>query len=173
MEIVLEILKFIVPAILVLIVTYFMLNSFMDNEEKRRVYHLRRETRKNALPVRLQAYERLTLLLERISPNSLLLRVPGTQLTAGIYHSMLLQTIRAEYEHNLAQQVYITPESWQLVKSAKDSVIGLINRCAKKVDPEAPATELTNLILNTYMKYEVPPTERAIEYLKHELKTDF
>ena len=94
MDIILEILKYALPSIFLLLLTYMMLSNFMENEEKRRSYFLKKETQKSALPIRLQAYERLSLFLERITPDRLLLRVPSKGLNVSQYRNLLVQNIR-------------------------------------------------------------------------------
>jgi hypothetical protein len=136
MEVFLEILKYTFPALLMLLLTYLMLSNFLDNEENRRRYLLRKDVRKNALPYRLQAYERLSLFLERITPNSLLVRVPAKNLTAYEYQALLLKSIRDEFEHNLSQQIYISEEAWHMVVTAKSATVSIINKIATQVDPK-------------------------------------
>lgn len=172
MEVVLEILKYTFPALLMLLLTYLMLSNFLDNEENRRQYLLRREVRKNALPMRLQAYERLTLFLERITPNSLLVRVPASKLTAQEYQTLLLRTIRQEFEHNLSQQVYISEEAWHMVVTAKSATVSIVNKLASEVDPKGPAMELSKKILEHTMDIGTFPTRSAIHFMKTELKSE-
>src|SRR5690606_36810791 len=99
-ELLIEILKYSLPSVFLLLLCYMMLSNFMENEEKRRSYFLKKETQKSALPVRLQAYERISLFLERITPDRLLIRISSKGLTVSQYHSLLVNAIRTEFEHN-------------------------------------------------------------------------
>lgn len=172
MEVFLEILKYTFPALLMLLLTYLMLSNFLDNEENRRRYLLRKEVRKNALPYRLQAYERLSLFLERITPNSLLVRVPAKNLNVHEYQALLLKSIRDEFEHNLSQQIYISEEAWHMVVTAKSATVSIINKIAAEVDPKKPAIELSKKILEHTLTIGTFPTRSAIHFMKTEIKTE-
>ena len=173
MEVFLEILKYTFPALLMLLLTYLMLSNFLDNEENRRVFLLKKEVRKSAMPIRLQAYERITLFLERITPNSMLIRVPANKLNCFEYQSLLLLTIRTEFEHNLSQQVYISEEAWRLVVTAKSATVSIINKIAGELGPEASGIELSKKILEHTMEIGTFPTKSAIHFLKTEVRHEF
>ncbi|MBR4350142.1 MAG: hypothetical protein IKP99_05395 [Bacteroidales bacterium] len=142
------------------------MKSFWDNENKKREAEQRIENAKITIPLRIQAYERLVLLLERIKPESMLLRVMTPQMTAGLLHQELLITVRAEFEHNLSQQIYVSQESWTAVKLAKDNLVRLINEEASKVAAGAPATALSEAILTTYVNQPNNPIQNALSILK-------
>lgn len=145
----------------------------MGEEDARRRYLLAKESQKSTIPIRLTAYERLVLFLERISPDSLLVRLHDSSLTALQYHASLLVDIRAEFEHNVAQQIYVSDEAWNMTKNAKENIIQMINACAAKVPPEAPAEQLANVILSVYQNDAESPATLAISYLKHEIQRYF
>lgn len=173
MEVFLEILKFALPSIFLLLLAYLMLSNFMDNEENRRLYFLKKETQKSALPIRLQAYERITLFLERISPNSLLVRVPAKGLKVRDYQQLLVQQVRSEFEYNLSQQIYVSEEAWRMVVHAKSATVGIINKIAGELDPNSDGVELGKSILNYSMEMETFPTKKALNFLKSEVQRDF
>lgn len=173
MDVVLDILKYALPSIFLLILCYMMLSNFMENEEKRRSYFLKKETQKSALPIRLQAYERLSLFLERITPDRLLVRLHSQGMNAQQYQSLLTETIRAEFEHNLSQQIYVSDEAWKLLVDAKSATVGIINNIAKDFKADDDGMKLRKMILNKTMEMESFPTKRALRYLKAEVKRDF
>ncbi len=173
MDVVLEILKYALPAIFLLILCYLMLSNFMDNEEKRRLYFLKKETQKSALPVRLQAYERLSLFLERISPERLLVRVHSDNLNVREYQTLLTEAIRSEFEHNVSQQIYISDEAWKLVVNAKSATVGIINTIANEMNGKDNGLTLRKAILNKTMEMENFPTKGALRYLKAEVRKNF
>lgn len=173
MEVFLEILKYALPSIFLLIMTYMMLSNFVDNEEKRRSYFLKKETQKSALPIRMQAYERMSLFLERINPDRLLVRVSSKNLTVSQYQGLLNAQIRQEFEHNFSQQIYISDEAWSFIVNAKSSVVGMINNWAQELEPDAPGSKLRQHILNKVMEMENFPTKRALAYLKSEVRRNF
>lgn len=173
MDLFIEILKYALPSIFLLVLVYMMLSNFMDNEEKRRMYFLKKETQKSALPVRMAAYERTALFLERIHPDRLLIRVPAKEIKARHYRSLLVESIRLEFEHNLSQQIYLSDEAWNLVVNAKSATVGLINNWAQEISPDAPAFDLSKHILNKVMEMDNFPTKGAIRYLKGEIRANF
>jgi len=173
MDVFLELLKYALPSIFLLILCYLMLSNFMDNEEKRRLYFLKKETQKSALPVRLQAYERLSLFLERITPDRLLLRVSSKNLSVKQYQNVLVQAIRNEFEHNLSQQIYLSDEAWRMIVTSKSATVGIINNIADELDPESEGVELSKKILNRVMEMDSFPTKKALAYLKAEVKKNF
>lgn len=173
MEIFLEILKYTFPALLMLLLAYLMLSNFTENEENRRLYFLKKETQKQALPIRMQAFERITLFLERITPNSLLVRTPASGLSAKEYQSLLLKTIRNEFEYNLSQQIYVSEEAWQMVVTAKSATVSIVNRVAQGLPAEATGVDLSKRILEHAMELGTFPTRNAIHYLKSEAYREF
>jgi hypothetical protein len=114
-----DILKITIPALLVFLAGYLALSAMIRNDANRRRLELMLNNQKVTLPLRLQAYERLTLFLERISPESLIVRVNKAGMSAQKLQTALLESIRAEWEHNLSQQLYVSHEAWELVKNAK------------------------------------------------------
>jgi hypothetical protein len=160
-------------SIIMLIVVYYTVRVFFRDREKRRKSKAIRGNRKQIIPIRLQAYERLVLFLERISPESLVMRANYPTTTSEQLHTELLQTIRAEYEHNLSQQLYVSGDAWNSVKNAKNYTISLINKAAKEVEDSRPAIELSKVILNQIMELEQSPTEKAIRELKKEIQQIF
>ena len=169
MEVGLEVIRYILPAIIVLIITYIMLSMFMGNEEKRRMYEVKLDSRRNSLPIRLQAYERLALFLERIQPANLMVRIKTNRMNVAGYQVILLQTVRSEYEYNLSQQIYVSTNAWSMIKGAKDATVNLINQAAKNLNPDASAEDLRSLVLQILAAKEHSPSDRALEFIKNEV----
>ena len=173
MEVFLEILKYTFPALLMLLLTYLILSNFVDNEEKRRVYQIKKTNQKNALPIPLQAFEPLSLFLERITPSSLLVRHSSANLTVKQYQQVLLKAIRDEFEYNLSQQIYVSDEAWRMVVTAKSATVSIINNIAGKLPDNLPGVELSKKVLEETMEMNQFPTRAAINFLKQEIQSDF
>ena len=173
MENLFDILKITLPSLIMLAALYYIVGSFFRTSENRQKLKIVRDNQKLITPLRLQAYERLVLLLERISPESLVMRSNYPAKTCEQLHQELLQAIRAEYEHNLSQQLYVSVEAWNSVRNAKNYTISLINNAAKDVDDNAPAIELSRKILDMTMELEQPITEKAINEIKREIQQIF
>jgi len=173
MDIFFDILKITLPSLLMLIMVYFIVGGFFRNNEKRQKLKVIRGNQKLITPIRLQAYERLVLLLERISPDSLVMRADYPAKSCKQLHSELLQTIRAEFEHNLSQQLYVSTEAWNSVRSAKNYSIALINNAVKGMEDETPAIELSRRLLDMSTELGQPVIEKAINDLKREMQQIF
>lgn len=173
MDVLLEILKYTVPALIVSFTVLVMLRAWSRNEEKRRKSEFNMHLSDDVLPVRLQAYERSILLLERISPESMIMRVSRNDFTARQLQQELLSNISSEFEHNIAQQTYVSTEAWEKIKAAKNQGINLVNETAKEVKPDASGPTLAKLILERLSELNNPPSQAAIDYLKQEVKTLF
>ena len=173
MEIVLEILKITIPALVVFIAVYFVLKKVLENETEKRMLELKREKANDFTPLRLQAYERLILLLERISPNNMVLRVHKKGMSARFFQLELIKTIRAEYEHNLTQQLYVSSSSWRIVTGAKEEMLKLVSLAASGLEKEATAEDLSAVLIKNTAEVQNLPTKVAIEFLKKEVRKMF
>ncbi len=173
MDVLLEILKYTLPALIVFLTVLVMMRNWAKNEENRRKTEFNMHISDEILPVRLQAYERSILLLERISPESLIMRVSRNDFTSRQLLQELLTSITTEFDHNIAQQTYMSTEAWEKMKAAKNQVINLINDTVKEVKPDAPGSTFAKLILERLTELQNPPTQVAIDFLKQEVKTLF
>lgn len=169
MDILLQILKFTIPAILVLIAAYMILHSMLKKDQAIRRTEIIMNNQKIITPSRLQAYERVVLFMERISPDSLIVRVRQTNMTSRQLQTALLTTIRKEYEHNLSQQIYMSPEAWESVRNTKESIIRLINVAAYRVKDDAPAIKLSTAIIEMNKEVEESPVEKGVRFVKKEV----
>jgi hypothetical protein len=163
----LQVLFYLLPAVVVGIIAFYFFNLHTKNEEQRRRFLLHRENQKQALPLRLQAYERMALFLERISPGSLLVRVRPTSSKKESYTSLLVRTIEQEYEHNLAQQIYLSDECWNVIKASKNATIAKIRKISEEESIET-ADDLRQRILHSLQDQE-PPSETGLAYIKKEV----
>ena len=173
MEDLIDIAKMLLPAIAVLVTAFYVMKKFFENEDRKRTHDGKRANTKQIIPIRLQAYERMVLFLERISPDSIVMRVHKKGMSARALQTTLLQTIRSEFEHNIAQQVYVSNAGWDLSKRAKEEMIKLVNVSASKVNDNATGIELSKYIFGHAAEYDKLPTQIAIEYLKKEIRHSF
>ncbi|MEI7524296.1 MAG: hypothetical protein WCJ95_08205 [Mariniphaga sp.] len=164
-----EILKITLPSLIVFITAYFLIRDMLENGQKQREFEFRKNNSKNITPIRLQAFERLALLLERISPQSLLIRVPPHDLTASDFHHQLLSSIRQEFEHNLSQQIYVSPILWETIRGARENLVSIINKSAEEIDRDAPALLLSKKIIENYIEEENQVIVIAMNELKKEI----
>ena len=147
---------------------------FLKKQSSREVVKLRAELRKQRqeffLPSRLDAYQRSVLLMERIHPNSLIMRTHNPGLNAKLYQAELAKSVRNEFEHNVAQQIFISPVTWGIMKSSKEEVIKLIHMAGNQMDEKATSIQLSEKIMEIVAQVEQFPTEIAVEALKKEFQ---
>ena len=170
---ILEILKYILPSIIVLATAYYLLRLYLTNDHKKMLLEIKQSNRNLVTPIRLQAFERVIMLLERISPSNLLIRMNNPSFSAIQLQTVLVRTIRDEFDHNLSQQVYISSVAWDLLKNAKEETIKLINLAASGSPQSASATELATRIIEISASIEKSPSAIAQEYIKNEIRNLF
>jgi len=170
MELFLELLKITIPSLIVFLTAYYIIKKFFENQEKQRKLEQLNESAKITTPIRLHAYERVILYLERISPDSIIMRLNQNVKTSKELQTELLNNIRSEFEHNLAQQLYISSKGWEMVKNAKGNLIKLINTVSEGVDGKSSPLTLSQAVLEKVIEMKKSPVYDAIEYLKQEVK---
>ncbi|GJM27860.1 MAG: hypothetical protein DHS20C17_04950 [Cyclobacteriaceae bacterium] len=173
MEPFLEFAKLIIPAAAVLYGMFLVIKLFIQKELDKGNLDIRAKNSEIILPLRLQAYERISLFLERVAPNNLVVRVRDNSFSAGQFHHALLNDIREEFNHNLSQQIYVTEEAWNLVKGAKEEVISVINQSAKGLSPEAKSIDLAKKIFEIMLERKNDPTAIALSEIKNEVRKLF
>ncbi len=162
-----ELLLYLLPAVIVAAIAYYFFSMHTRNEEQRRKFLLHKENQKHAFPVRLQAYERMALFLERISPGNLLIRTKPYNEDKDDYASLLIKTIEQEFEHNLAQQIYVSQECWNVIKASKNATITNLRKTAGREDL-GNAAEFRQHILTSLMEQE-PPSDTGMAFVKKEV----
>ena len=166
-----QILISLLPALIVGAVAYLLISSFLKNEENRRIYLAGKSLKPKTLPMRMAAYERLTLFLERMKPNSLLVRTQPGNLSKNEYENVIIATIEQEFEHNVAQQIYFTEECWNVIRSAKNTTIHKIRQVGMSGKSQS-AEELRAQIINEFMDGSAP-SETALSYVRKEVRELF
>ncbi|MDH4402767.1 MAG: hypothetical protein QE264_00815 [Flavobacterium sp.] len=163
-----ELLSYTLPAVITGFVAYYFFNLHTKNEEGRRRYLLNKDTQKDALPLRLQAFERMTLFLERINPGKLLIRITPDSEDKNDYVNLLISNIEQEFEHNLTQQIYMSDECWTVIVTSKNATIQMIRR-TNMSDSVETANNLREVIMNDLMDKQ-SPSSVALSYIKKEVK---
>ncbi len=173
MDFVTDFLKFLTPAVIVSYALYATVKAFLNKEllEKRQVSQ--QKNAEIAFPLRLQAYERLCLFLERITPNNLLVRLSGNSTSVMEFQQLLLREVREELYHNLSQQVYVSNEAWERVKASQQEVCSLINQASGEVQADAEPIELSKKIFEKIIQQNLQPTLETLRFLKQEIQREF
>jgi hypothetical protein len=167
---IIEILKYTLPAIIVFATAYYAINSFLKNQLKLQEIKLKENTRSLTVPIRLQAYERLALLMERIDIFSLLQKLRTQNMTSGELQLMMVSQIRMEWEHNLSQQIYVSAEIWDMVRSTKEEMIMTVNRIGMQLPPNAPSKEFSIKLYEYLNELDgTLPTHRTLAFIKKDV----
>lgn len=127
--------------------TIVLFNKWLRFKERAWAFQLKQDNNKALAPLRISAYERVVIMLERIAPQALVMRLSTKAVTAGGLQMDLIKAIREEYDHNVSLQMYVSPECWERVRRAKDESAELIKVAYTKVRPESNALELSRAIL--------------------------
>lgn len=161
-----ESLAYTVPAIVTGAVAYFIFAGFLKQGNQEKKLELLAVKKKESLPIKLQAYERMLLFCERINPIKLLLRVKPIGNSTQEYLQLLLANMDQEFEHNMVQQLYISDECWKVIIASKTATINTLKQVA---ETSKSANDFRENVLLKYSKKE-PQTNTAVTFLKNEVK---
>ncbi len=173
MDALIEFGKILIPASVVLYAAYLIVRSFIQKDIDLKKLEIRGRSIETVLPNRLHAYERMTLFLERMSPQNLLVRLNTGSIPAKEFQQLLLTEVRNEYNHNVSQQVYISEEVWELIKNAKEDLIVTINDSASSMGEDASSLDLAKKIFEKTIGKTVDPVAHTLSELKREAQRIF
>lgn len=167
----LEILKYTLPALVVLFATYMIVNKFLTTEFQRKQLAIFQDNIKITIPMRMQAYERLILFVERMNVHNLANRFYVANSSATELQIAMTDSIRTEWEYNLSQQLYVSNEVWQTINTAKEQEIGMINNIASNLPANASAKDLVTALAEHNIKQEDDtPAQIALQSINGEAK---
>jgi len=164
---IIDLFLFAIPTVITGFIAYYFFREHTKNEDGRRRFLLKKDMQVNAMPLRLQAYERMALLLERISPSKLLIRITPTSSNKEDYELLLIQSIEQEFEHNLSQQIYVSDKCWSIITTAKNATIQLIRK-ASMLEKTDTANKLREVVLTEMMERR-SPSDAALSFIKQEV----
>lgn len=173
METFLEILKYTIPALIVFGVVYMLIKRFLDQQHSLELMQYRQKQVKEITPLKLQAYERLLMLCERISVPNLLLRLQVTESNVEQLTKAMLIAIQQEYEHNLTQQIYVSESLWKIVTMAKNQTSEIISAAANNLEPDAPGVLIGNEAIEIMRQTKASPLDAAKRSIRKELSVLF
>ncbi len=165
-----DFLKIVLPAALVLYAVYMVLRSIGSREGEKYQNDLKLKGREIAFPIRLQAYERLILFLERVNLANIISRMDKSKLNTVMMYNQILSEVRDEYNHNLSQQVYVSDKAWSLLTNSKERTIAFVNKVYSESNPEAEARIFAKSILDKMIAENQDLTGEAIQFLKEEIR---
>jgi hypothetical protein len=169
----LDIIKYTVAGVGVVYIAFYLFKPYLDRSERVQLLELKKTISNQTLPLRLQAYERLILLIERITPANMLLRLNSSGLSAQELHSLIVSEIRSEYQHNVTQQIYVGNAAWAVVKRVKEDTLSVVNNAVKALPENVTAFELSKIILGHLSRLEENPYDIATNLVKKEVEELF
>ncbi len=161
-----QLFAFLIPSLVTGGIAFYFFKMHTNNEEGRRRYLLHKDTQQNTLPIRLQAYERMALFLERISLPSLMVRVAPQSVDKNAYEALLVKSIENEFDHNLSQQIYLSDDCWNVIKAAKSATVQIIRKAA--MSESDSADKLREDVLTQSMDKQ-SPSATALAFIKKEI----
>jgi hypothetical protein len=165
-----NVLYIVVPALFVLMTAYMLLSKMLQNNERQRIFELRKSNQNVITPIRLRAYERLMLLIERTHPEKLMLNTYKPAMTVLELQTAFTASLRQEFAHNTAQQIYVSAELWDTISKVEQTLLKLINLVAAKCEPTADGIVLAQGVISIYDQQETNPTNYASQMLKQEVQ---
>ncbi|MFV0572589.1 MAG: hypothetical protein ACK5M1_09200 [Xanthomarina gelatinilytica] len=166
-ERIIDLFMFALPTLITGLIAYYFFKEHTKNEDGRRRFLLHKDMQVTAMPLRLQAYERMALFLERITPSKLLIRMSPTSSNKEDYENLLIAAIEQEFDHNLSQQIYISDDCWNIITAAKNATIQLIRK-ASLLEKTNTANKLREVILTEMMEKRAP-SDAALSFIKQEV----
>lgn len=142
----LEIVKITIPALVVFWTIKTIMTEYLERQYRIRQLELNKEQRQITLPLRLQAYERLSLFCERITIPNLILRIRTKEMTNAELRMAIVLTVQQEYEHNVAQQIYVSDELWRIIQFSRDEAIRVVTGIAETVQPNENSKGLADAL---------------------------
>lgn len=170
-EIILGILQATIPALIVFLTVYFLFKEFLKNQRQMFLFQDRKDARSEVIPLRMQAYERLALFCERIKVQNMLLRLEGNSVAAEDLRLAILITIQQEFEHNVAQQVYVSKELWKVIEMARNNTVALVNATFESLPEGASPSDFRYSLFNNLEKMGEQPMDTALLAIKKEIGT--
>ena len=168
-----EVIKLAVAGIAIVCVAFYLIKPFLENKEKLQLLDLKKSISAQTLPLRLQAYERMVLLIDRINPSNLLLRLNASTYSAAELQSLIVSEVRNEFQHNVTQQLYISSRAWKVIGRLKDDTLTLTNNVAKMLPQGASGLELGKAMLSHLGTLEQDPYHTATGLIKADLEELF
>ena len=169
-NIILEIVKFTLPSVIVFMTAYYLMKNYLDHQTNMKAMDIKSRAESTLVSVKLQAYERLILFLERIMPYNLYLRLKSNELNAKALQQAMILAIQQEYEHNMTQQLYVSKSLWRIIQMAKEQTVEIISKCGDNVNNTEDATALMDKISLVMAELKTNPIDHAKMAIKKEME---
>ena len=170
----LDIIKLAIAGIIVFSIAWLIIKAYLLEHNTNKSIELKKLTVEKTLHLRLQAYERVVLFIERINPENMFIRLHVSGMSAEDMQRVILTEVRAEYQHNITQQLYVSNGSWILLRKLKDDTIVMVNNALKSLPAKSSGLDLSKAILNYLGEQESEnPYELALGVIKRDIQQLF
>ncbi len=169
----LDVIKYTIAGLATVALAYYLVKPHLERAEGIQLLELKKAVTNQTLPLRLQAYERMVLFIERVNPANMLIRLSATDYTAAELHSIVVNEIRNEYQHNVTQQIYVSPMAWGVIRRVKNDTLGIVTNAVKALPEDASGLELSRTILMHLSKLEENPYDIAGAMIRKDLDDIF
>ena len=169
----LDIIKYTVAGLGVVWIAFYLIKPYLDRSESIQLAELKKTISSQTLPLRLQAYERVVLFIERINPANMLLRLNDPSYSAAELHMHIVAELRNEYQHNVTQQIYVSSNAWAVVKRLKDDTLGIVNNAVKALPATATGLELSKTILAHLSHLDDNPYDIGLNLIRKDMERLF
>lgn len=168
-----DILKYTLSGLGVVWVAFYLAKPYLERNQEAQLVELKKSISQQTLPLKLQAYERVVLFIERVNPANMLIRLNATTYPAAELHTLIVAEIRNEFQHNITQQLYISNRAWSVVKRVKDDTLGIVTAAIKTLPENASGMELSKAILGRLSQLEDNPYDIGASLVKQDLEIYF
>lgn len=165
----LDIVKYTVAGIGVVWIAFYLIKPYLDKQDQLQLLEFKKSISTQTLPLRLQAYERMVLFIERINPANMLIRLKAGDYTAAELHALVINEVRNEYQHNITQQIYVSLRAWGVVKQLKNDTLSIVNNAVKALPENAGGMDLSKLILAHLSQLENDPYDTGLSHIRKDL----
>jgi hypothetical protein len=166
----LDVIKFTLAGVGVVYVAFYLFKPYLDKAESLQLMELKKVISSQTLPLRLQAYERIVLFVERVNPANMLIRLSGAGVSAAEMHAVVVSEIRNEYQHNISQQIYVSDRAWTIVKRVKDDTLSVVTNAVKGLPEEATSLDLSKTILAHLSHLADNPYDIALKIIREDME---
>jgi Na+/pantothenate symporter len=168
-----DIIKYTVAGTGVVWIAFYLFKPYLDKSESIQLLEIKKDISKQTLPIRLQAYERIVLFVERVNPSNMLIRLNGTAFSAAELHALVVAELRSEFQHNITQQLYVSTRAWAVIKRVKDDTLSVVNNAAKALPENATGLDLSKIILAHLSTLETNPYDIALSLIRNDVEELF
>ena len=169
----LDIVKYTISGLGVVWIAFYLIKPYLDKSERIQMLEFKKSIANHTLPLRLQAYERIILFIERINPENMLIRLNTPGYSAADLHSIIITEVRNEYQHNVTQQIYVSSRAWAITKRVRDDTLNIVGAAFKSLPEDATSLDLGKAMLIQLSQLEGNPYEIGAGLIRKDLEDLF